>query len=194
MSTILVTILFGLIGVIVFTMFLTIAWISGLAAGELAKFSFQRNPNNEKITFYVRRVTFVSVALLLTSWAYIGLYPTDSCYLDEYKTVTMQDAPPSARVIAKFATYPDLQGSYCSFSRIHLGSKTEFDKIQLSIKTSPIFSVGDGLYVKNESTSTFADIPTLASFTRIDPHYPGGGRSIKFLSDMLHVEINLCTG
>lgn len=50
--------------------------------------------------------------------AYTAIYPTDSFYLSEFKEVTLREAPKSATVINKDASYPDFHGDYCSASLI----------------------------------------------------------------------------
>jgi hypothetical protein len=56
---------------------------------------------------------------------YTAIYPTDSFYLAEFKKVTLREAPESAKVIMKDATYPDFHGEYHSEALIRV-SKNDY--------------------------------------------------------------------
>lgn len=66
----------------------------------------------------------VGITLIIAFTVYLGystytaIYPTDSFYLSEFKEVTLREAPKSALVINKDASYPDFHGDYCSASLI----------------------------------------------------------------------------
>ncbi|MBE7177323.1 MAG: hypothetical protein INR69_13010 [Mucilaginibacter polytrichastri] len=53
---------------------------------------------------------------------YTAIYPTDSFYFSEFKKVTLREAPKSATVINKQASYPDFHGDYCSASLITMSN------------------------------------------------------------------------
>jgi len=54
---------------------------------------------------------------------YIAVYPADSFYFDDFKTVTSREIPKSALVIDKSASYPDFHGHYISCSLIRLSKQ-----------------------------------------------------------------------
>jgi hypothetical protein len=54
---------------------------------------------------------------------YTAIYPTDSFYFSEFKKVTLIEAPKSATIISKYASYPDFHGDYCSTSLMTLSSE-----------------------------------------------------------------------
>jgi len=51
---------------------------------------------------------------------YTAIYPLDSFYYEEYKTVTQRIIPSSAVIVRKTAEYPDFHGDYASASIISL--------------------------------------------------------------------------
>jgi len=73
-----------------------------------------------------KRIKYIGTILLVIAplWTiyeiYTAIYPTDSFYLDEFKEVTLRDAPKTAKVIKKTASYPDFHGDYSSSSLIKL--------------------------------------------------------------------------
>lgn len=84
------------------------------------------------IAFFLNRwlkkkgIRYVGLILIIIApiWTiyevYTAIYPTDSFYLSEFKEVTLRDAPKSAIVRNKDASYPDLHGDYCSASLISI--------------------------------------------------------------------------
>lgn len=84
------------------------------------------------IAFFLNRwlkrkgIKYIGIILLVIAplWTiyeiYTAIYPTDSYYLDEFKKVTLREAPKTAEVIKKTASYPDFHGDYCSASLIKL--------------------------------------------------------------------------
>lgn len=90
------------------------------------------------------RVRSILVALLsvLQLWIfyliYTAFYPQDSFYFEEYKTVVGKQAPKSAEIIDKSASYPDFHGSYNSVSVIRL-SDTDYDNLYREINQDKNF-------------------------------------------------------
>ena len=87
------------------------------------------------IAFFISRwltrrgIRYVGLLLVIIApiWTayevYTAVYPTDSFYLSELEKVTLREAPKSATIINKYASYPDLHGDYCSVSLITLSSE-----------------------------------------------------------------------
>jgi hypothetical protein len=69
---------------------------------------------------YIGTILLVIAPLWTIYETYTAIYPTDSFYLDEFKEVTLREAPKTAEVLKKTASYPDLHGEYCSTSLIKL--------------------------------------------------------------------------
>jgi hypothetical protein len=63
---------------------------------------------------------------------YTAIYPTDSFYFEEYKTITLREPPKSAVVIKKTASYPDFKGEYASVALIRL-SRIDYNKLLADI-------------------------------------------------------------
>ncbi|RYY37724.1 MAG: hypothetical protein EOP46_01690 [Sphingobacteriaceae bacterium] len=63
------------------------------------------------------------VVVYLTYSIYTAIYPDDSFYHEEFKTVTLREIPQSAEIIKKDASYPDQHGEYCSVALIKLSKK-----------------------------------------------------------------------
>ena len=67
-------------------------------------------------------VKYIGIVLLIIApvWtayeAYTAVYPTDNFYFSEFKKVTLQEIPKSAKILNKYASYPDFHGDYCSVS------------------------------------------------------------------------------
>lgn len=78
---------------------------------------------------------------------FIALYPPDSFYIEEYKTVIGTPAPPSANVVKKSASYPDFHGSYNSVSLIKL-SDLDFTFLRNEINKSKNFGEADLIYTE----------------------------------------------
>jgi hypothetical protein len=79
-------------------------------------------------------ITLMIIAPILTVYlVYTAFFPRNSYYLDEFKEVTLRQAPKTAKIIRKSASYPDFHGDYCSASIIRL---TREDYIDLLIELS----------------------------------------------------------
>jgi hypothetical protein len=67
---------------------------------------------------------YIGMFLLIAtpSWTayevYTAIYPTDSFYVSEFERITLREPPPSAVIVRKDASYPTLQGDYCSAALI----------------------------------------------------------------------------
>jgi hypothetical protein len=65
----------------------------------------------------------VAFSCFLAYNIYTGIYPTDDFYFSEFKQVTLRDAPKSASILSKNASYPDFHGGYCSASSMTLSAE-----------------------------------------------------------------------
>ena len=74
-------------------------------------------------------IAYVVLLLLFSAYhTYNAFFPSESFYVEEFKTVTFREIPKSAKFIEKNSSYPDIHGEYCSSSQIKL-SKAEFKKL-----------------------------------------------------------------
>jgi len=76
----------------------------------------------------INKIYIYSLIVTIAIITYVGLFPDESFYADEFKDVTMRDLPQSAEFISKTASYPDFHGDYCSQSEIRL-SKKDYSKL-----------------------------------------------------------------
>lgn len=70
----------------------------------------------------------IALALLIPIFIFIiysiytAIYPTDDFYYEEFKKVTLKDAPESSVILRKDASFPSLMGDYCSASMMTLST------------------------------------------------------------------------
>ena len=128
--------------------------------------------------------------------AYTAIYPTDSFYLSELKEVTLRDAPKSAAVINKDASYPDFHGDYCSASLITISNDdyslllSELTNDKRITKNKPGEIIGS-----SELDNVMGNLKTeqiIYSFTRSiagqEDHY----LFIGFLDDKKTIVVSVC--
>ena len=89
------------------------------------KISYSQSRKINRIYFGVLTAT----VLIIT---YIGVFPDENFYADEFKKVTLRELPDSADFVSKTATYPDFHGDYWSRSEIEL-SKADYNKLLLQL-------------------------------------------------------------
>ncbi|MEN0052934.1 MAG: hypothetical protein AAGC65_04660 [Mucilaginibacter sp.] len=87
---------------------------------------------------------------------YVAIFPTDSFYYDEYKSVVLKDPPPSTRVIKKQASYPDFHGKYISVALIKL-SADDYQMLLSDVKKDPYLKPGN-LIGSEELTDVAGDL------------------------------------
>ncbi len=89
------------------------------------RLSFEKSRRINKIYFGI----LTAIVLAIT---YIGIFPDESFYADEFKRVTLRKLPDSADFISKSASYPDFHGEYWSRSEIEL-SRPEYNKLLMEL-------------------------------------------------------------
>lgn len=183
--SILATLLFALAGLAV--------WLTGCLVGGLAGLVSPRNTKNAARVAMAKKLTYFATSAFLVYSAYEAVYPSDNFYLGEYTEVTLRPPPSTARVVAKSASYPDLHGDYCSYSRIELGL-TAYEQLLRELSTDARLSSGDGLGSQEEQ-AVQNQVPRLGvrkSFKRAIPGEDDHFRAIRFLDDGAHVEVSVC--
>ncbi len=79
--------------------------------------------------FKRKGIKYIGLILLIVApiWTayeiYTAIYPTDSFYFSEFKTITGSEIPKSAMIIKKCASFPDMHGDYSSASLIQLSTQ-----------------------------------------------------------------------
>lgn len=73
---------------------------------------------------------------------FTALYPTDSFYMEKYKTAIGSPAPPSANVVKKSASYPDFHGDYYALFMMEL-SASDYKKLYKKIIQNKSFNDAD---------------------------------------------------
>lgn len=168
-------------------------WLIGRLVGGLAGLVAGQSSNKASAVAAARKSTYAATSALLLYSAYDAVYPSDDFYLGEFAEVTLRRAPNTARVVAKSASYPDLHGDYCSFSRIELGASA-YDHVLRELSTDAHLTPGDGLRSAEEE-AVQRQVPRVGvrkSFTRSVPGEADRFLAIRFLDDGTHVEVSVC--
>lgn len=103
-----------------------VLWVWALALGlgllivsapTVAAYFVHRRLRNTKFR-HVGLILLIAAPIWTSYEVYTAVYPTDSFYLSEFKDASFRDAPMSAEIVRKDATYPDFHGDYISVSFI----------------------------------------------------------------------------
>ncbi|MEO6148897.1 MAG: hypothetical protein ABIN95_08020 [Mucilaginibacter sp.] len=89
----------------------------------------------------------IAIFALIAYPFYTAFYPNDNFYFDEFKTITLIQAPPSADIICKVASYPDQHGDYSAAALIKLSKK---DYRNLSFQLSNDKRMKESQIIHNE--------------------------------------------
>jgi hypothetical protein len=136
-------------------------------------------------------VKYIGIILLVVAplWtiyeAYTAIYPTDSFYLDEFKEVTLREAPKTAEVIKKKASYPDFHGDYCSSALIKL-SRHDYTNLLNELSRDKRFIKNGELITSSEFDEVMGKLKTeqiKSGFTRQIPGEEDHYLYIGFLDD-----------
>ena len=111
-----------------FILFSVVGCIIYLIYWPIKLYLFKNGILSRKLSKQINLIYIVILFICICSATYVGLYPDDDFYADEFKTVTLRDLPESAEFISKSADYPDIHGDYCSSAAIKL-SKVDFKRL-----------------------------------------------------------------
>ena len=147
-------------------------------------------------------IKYVGMFLLIIApiWTayevYTAIYPLDSFYLSEFKKVTLREAPKSATVKNKDASYPDFHGDYCSASLITV-SKDYYSSLLNQITNDIRFTKNKPgeIIGSNELYKVMGDFKTeqiFYSFTRSIAGQENHYLYIGFLDDKQTILISVC--
>jgi hypothetical protein len=189
----------GLIAVSLILLALTLSvvsaviWFPGVAAVALVKSTMPVDSGRRGVVIGVRLVAMAIPAMVIGWQVFTAFSPDADFYRGEYKVVTLREAPISAQVETREASYPDLHGNYCSKARFSL-APADYQRVlgelladqrlqQIGHDESPPRPV-------RQATDSRADIRW--AFSRDLESEPGSHRFIFFGKDGTHVDIQRC--
>ncbi len=185
--------IFGAIGLLLLAFLGSVIILIGRLAAKIIGFATGGRSDRAKWEARARYVTYAGLLLSLAYSIYGAMYPSDDFFLAEFKEVTLREPPFSSKIVAKSASYPDLHGDYCSYSRIEL-TPTDYSALLGEIEADSCFEPSEevGSDEQQEALKAVPVIPTEKSFTRPKPGKPDHHLTVKFLSGGKHVEVSLC--
>ena len=186
-------VLFAFFGTLLLAFAAFVAWLIGRLVGGLVGLASPSGATKKASVALAKKLTYVATSAFLLYSAYDAVNPSDDFFLGEYAEVTLRPAPIGARVVAKSASYPDIHGDYCSYSRFDIGLLA-YESVLRELSADPRFSPGEGLGSQEEQTvqSQVPPVGVRKSFTRTIPGEADHFLAIRFLADAVHVEVSLC--
>jgi len=136
---------------------------------------------------------YVAVLLIFSViQTYLGFYPLDSFFFEEFEIVTFRKQPKSGEILKKVASYPDVHGNYCSSSMMQI-SKEEFKQLYHELSVDDRFKI-NGDIVNAEEFEEVLDRSQQHLITYfVQIRKPGADYSyIGFMDDNETIVINRC--
>jgi hypothetical protein len=183
---------FGLMGLLALVFLFVIMMLIARSVGALVKVCMRSHEGSTRYGARATKVTYGVLVTLICYHVYTALNPSTGFYLDELQTVTARQPPSEAEVIAKDATYPDLHGDYCSFSRIRF-REASYRKLLDELKADNRFT-GDGngeISTGGLAANKLVPLRVLSTFRRSNAksdHY----YTISFLENGTEIEVSIC--
>ncbi len=139
-------------------------------------------------------VIIISFSFYFLYSGYTALYPTDQFYLDEFKEVTLRNAPSSIQVLRKAASYPDFHGDYCSASAMTLSESDYKDLLQSLIEDNKFVATTEkqGSQEFYNVMSNYVKMEIEYGFVRNEPAESDHYRYIGFMEDRRTIIVHLC--
>lgn len=188
--TVLPLVLIGLVGIALVAL---IIYACGSFIGLLVRLALKdRTPVAQLYARRAKLIAVIGLTALLAHAMYFAVYPGDDFYLAEVELATKRKPPTDTVVVAKHATYPDLHGDYCSFSRLRM-SNASYEGYLAAIRADSSFTYTS---TTGESTGNVVELglPPIQGahfFSRNDVK-PDHHYSILFMADNAHVEVHIC--
>lgn len=185
--------IFGLLGLLVLPLLAAFVLLIAGAVGALVKMCMGSDERSMRYGARATKLTYGILVTFICYQAYSAVFPSTGFYLDEFETVTARPAPAEATIIAKDATYPDLHGDYCSFSRIKF-SASSYLKLLNELKADKRFTSGGGDGEISKGGLAASDLPPLRiliNFARSDVKSDYIYR-ISFLENGSEIEVTIC--
>jgi len=140
----------------------------------------------------VRTVYGLGISFVAFSF-FRAVFPSDDFFARDFEMVVGQKAPSDLVVTQKYATYPDIHGDNCSYSRMSLNAKF-YSNLLNQLKLDRRFSVQQSNNVSTGQAFTNHWPPMRVTYEidRVDQasdhHY-----SIWFLQGEHQIEVQVCT-
>ncbi|TKC06599.1 hypothetical protein FA048_15445 [Pedobacter polaris] len=141
---------------------------------------------------YIGIICLIIAPLFTIHTLYSATYPADEFFYQEFKVVTLKEAPKSAIIVRKSASYPDFQGDYISVSMIKLSQSDYLNLYNNLVKDKQVNILGE-LVGSAEFTEVAGEHEKLIkhTFTRKVTGRELSHYSISFLNDKKTVIINV---
>jgi hypothetical protein len=115
------------------------------------------------------------IPILSGYYIYLGFYPPDSFYLNEFEEIVQEQNIPKVKVIYGNATYPTFHPDYCSAALLRL-QPIEFNAILRKIKNNNYFfesspTGSSALYAVLDKTETNENLYKYKASTQLDNKY-----------------------
>lgn len=89
------------------------------------------------------RATYAAIIAFVAWQAWFAVFPDDSFFLAQFEQAAARAAPAGAKVLARYASYPDLHGDYCSFSRMET-DRSAYDRLLAQLGADVRFTASAG--------------------------------------------------
>jgi hypothetical protein len=154
----------------------------------------RKNKLTSETSKLINRIYILILFLFSAHTTFDAFFPSEGFYEGEFKTVTLRDLPKSATFVAKSASYPYVQGEYCSSSQIKL-SKEEYQKLLKELQSDGRMKYKRELVGSQEfndvlRNKTYDKITV--SFTRPVKGEEDRCYSISFYDDQQTIFVNIC--
>jgi hypothetical protein len=137
------------------------------------------------------RATYAAIIGFMAWQAWFAVFPDDKFFLAEFEEASARAAPQGAKVLARYAGYPDFHGDYCSFSRMETDRLT-YDVLLAQLGADSRFTASNGTSMSSEyGGQTLVPLPIAHSFARNDVK-PNHHYTIDFLGSGQHIETRIC--
>ena len=137
------------------------------------------------------RATYTAIIGVVSWQAWFAVFPNDDFFLAEFEQAAARPAPPGAKVLARYASYPDFHGDYCSFSRMETDHST-YDRLLAELGADSRFTAGNGTSMSiDDGEREVASLPIARTFNRNDVK-PDHHYTIDFLGSGRHIETRVC--
>ena len=189
------TLLYLDIGVLIFSIFAGLI-VLALLAIPYGGLYFLHKWLTKKGYRKVGLTLIVAFTFYLGYSTYTSIYPTDSFYLSEFKEVTLREAPKSATVKNKEASYPDFHGDYCSASLITVSNDDYSSLLNELTNDKRITKSKPGEIIRSNELykvmGVFKTEQIIYSFTRSIAGQDDHHLSIGFLDDKKTILVSVC--
>lgn len=185
--------LLAVLGLVFLAVPVFLIWLFGRLVAALVHRILRGNAGARIVARRWQLGAYAAAVAFLSYQVYTAIYPSDDFFLGEFAEVTLRKPPSSATVVAKSASYPDLHGDYCSFSRIQIDPSSYAQLLQ-ELATDNRFSEGTGVGSREQDAVHKAVAPQghKRAFAQTVPNHPDHYLSIAFLEDATHVEVSVC--